>query len=184
MYAAEPKAPAEKRKIGGDRGAGLDPGTSGWVDRGNLKTRIARCGAYATTSEPADTDKFQEVAEVPDLTQERREGERRVDADVSREIVRIHAHYYGRGPTKAKSYVNEEIVLCVLGEIYTPSEKMLIEAGRFNEVRTNRMAFQDTVEPIMRESVERITGREVDSFLSQISIDGRASEVFVLVKEA
>jgi uncharacterized protein YbcI len=120
---------------------------------------------------------------VPDLTEERREGEHRVDADISREIVRIHAHYYGRGPTRAKTYVNDDVVLCVLGEIFTPSEEMLIEAGRFNEVRTNRMAFQDTVEPIMRESVEKLTGRSVASFLSQISPQGMASEVFVLAKE-
>jgi uncharacterized protein YbcI len=120
---------------------------------------------------------------VPDLTTQRRDRERRIDAEISREIVRIHAHYYGRGPTRAKTYVNEEIVLCVLGEIYTPSESMLIEAGRFEEVRTNRMAFQDSVEPIMREGVERICDREVESFFSQISPDDRACEVFVLAGE-
>ena len=117
---------------------------------------------------------------MPDLTTERREGEHRIDADISREVVRIHAHYYGRGPTKAKTYVHDEVILCVLGEIYTPSEVMLIEAGRFEEVRTNRTAFQDTVEPIMRESIERISGRSVQSFFSQISPDGLATEVFVL----
>ncbi|HTT94908.1 MAG TPA: Na-translocating system protein MpsC family protein [Solirubrobacterales bacterium] len=108
-------------------------------------------------------------------------GEKRIDVEISREIVRIHAHYYGRGPTKSKTYVNDEVILCILGDIYTPSELMLIEAGRFGEVRLNRTAFQDTVEPIMRESVERIAGRAVESFFSQISPDGRASEVFVLV---
>jgi uncharacterized protein YbcI len=119
---------------------------------------------------------------VPDLTTERREGERRIDADISREVVRIHAHYYGRGPTKAKTYVNDEVILCVLGEIYTPSEAMLIEAGRFEEVRANRTAFQDTVEPIMRAAVERISGRQVRSFFSQISPEGMATEVFVLAE--
>lgn len=117
---------------------------------------------------------------MADLTEERHEGERRIDAEISREVVRIHAHYYGRGPTKAKTYLHEEVILCVLGDIYTPSELMLIEAGRFEEVRTNRTAFQDTVEPIMCESAERISGRTVDSFLSQISVDGRACEIFVL----
>jgi uncharacterized protein YbcI len=121
---------------------------------------------------------------VPDLTEERRGGEHRIDAEISREIVHIHAHYYGRGPTRAKTYVSDEVILCVLGEIYTPSESILVDAGRFNEVRANRMAFQDTVEPIMREAVERISGQQVESFLSQISIDGRASEVFVLARGA
>jgi uncharacterized protein YbcI len=107
----------------------------------------------------------------------------RIDSDISRELVRIHAHYYGRGPTRSKTYLHEEIVLCILGEIFTPSEQMLIEAGRFLEVRTNRMAFQDTVEPLMRQAVEQATGRVVTSFLSQISPDGIASEVFVLARE-
>ncbi len=117
---------------------------------------------------------------MPDLTREHQEDERRLDADISREIVRIHAHYYGRGPTKAKTFMNDEVVLCVLGDIFTRSEAMLIEAGRFEEVRANRMAFQDTVEPMMREAVEEITGRGVRTFLSQISADGMASEVFLL----
>lgn len=117
---------------------------------------------------------------MADLTSERPAGAHRIDADISREVVRIHAHYYGRGPTKAKTYVNDGVILCVLGGIYTPSEEMLIQAGRFDEVRTNRTAFQDMVEPIMRESVERISGREVESFLSQISPDGAACEIFLL----
>lgn len=117
---------------------------------------------------------------MPDLSSDRPTGERRIDAEVTREIVRIHAHYYGRGPTKAKTYVNDEVILCLLGEIFTPSEEMLIEAGRFLEVRTNRMAFQDTIEPIMRESIERISSRGVRSFLSQISPEGLSTEVFIL----
>lgn len=117
---------------------------------------------------------------MPDLISDRPAGERRIDTEVSREIVRIHAHYYGRGPTKAKTYVNDEVILCLLGEIFTPSEEMLIEAGRFLEVRTNRMAFQDTIEPIMRESIERISARGVRAFLSQISPEGLSTEVFIL----
>jgi uncharacterized protein YbcI len=117
---------------------------------------------------------------MSESTNERIDGHRSGEAEISREIVRIHAHYYGRGPTKAKTYLNDEVALCVLGEIYTRSEAILVEAGRFEEVRANRTAFQDAVEPIMREAVERITGRSVESFLSQISHDGRACEIFIL----
>jgi uncharacterized protein YbcI len=121
---------------------------------------------------------------MTELTRGPAEDQKRVDAEISREIVRVHAHYYGRGPTRAKTWINAEVVLTILGEIFTPSEQMLVQAGRFEEVRANRMAFQDTVEPIMREAVERITGRPVRAFLSQISPDGAASEVFLLVEEA
>ncbi|MBS1861177.1 MAG: DUF2294 family protein [Actinobacteria bacterium] len=106
-----------------------------------------------------------------------------IEADISREIVRIHAHYYGRGPTKSKTFVEDQAVLCLLGEIFTPAEEILVEGGRFEEVRSNRIAFQDAVEGMLREAVERITGRAVHSFLSQISEEGFASEVFVLGKD-
>ncbi|MBS1861133.1 MAG: DUF2294 family protein [Actinobacteria bacterium] len=114
------------------------------------------------------------------LTSDRPKGQHRIDADISREIVRIHAHYYGRGPTSAKTYVSDDAVFAVLGGIFTPSERMLIEAGRFAEVRANRIVFLDTVEPLMCEAVERICGRSVRSFLGQVSSDGLASEIFVL----
>lgn len=104
----------------------------------------------------------------------------RIEAEISREIVQIHAHYYGRGPTRSRTFMADEAVLCLLGEIFTPSEAILVERGRFEEVRTNRTAFQDAVEDKLRAAVERVSGRPVISFLSQISEQGFASEVFVL----
>ncbi len=101
-------------------------------------------------------------------------------AAISRDIVKIHSEYYGRGPTKAKTIWRDEIVVCILEDIFTKAEQMLCEGGRFEEVRTHRIAFQDEVEPIFREAVEKTTGRQVQTFLSQISSDGVASEVFVL----
>jgi uncharacterized protein YbcI len=101
-------------------------------------------------------------------------------ADISRDIVRVHSRYYGRGPTKAKTVWRDEIVICVLEDIYTKAELLLIDGGRFEDVRLHRIAFQDEVAPLLRAGVEAVTGRRVRSFLSQVSIDGLASEVFVL----
>jgi uncharacterized protein YbcI len=101
-------------------------------------------------------------------------------AAISRDIVQVHSQFYGRGPTKAKTVWRDEIVVCVLEEIFTKAEQLLVDHGRFEEVRSHRTAFQDEVEPIFRAAVEAITGRKVKSFLSQTSRDGAASEVFVL----
>lgn len=105
-----------------------------------------------------------------------------VVAEISREIVRIHAEHYGRGPTKAKTIWRDEIVVCVLQDIFTKSEEVLIDAGKFDQVRANRQIFQDAVEPLLREVVERATGTAVCSFLSQVSADGASSEVFLLAR--
>jgi uncharacterized protein YbcI len=101
-------------------------------------------------------------------------------AAISRDIVQVHSQFYGRGPTKAKTIWRDEIVVCVLEEIFTKAEQLLVDHGRFEEVRSHRTAFQDEVEPIFRAAVEATTGRTVKSFLSQTSRDGAASEVFVL----
>jgi uncharacterized protein YbcI len=103
-------------------------------------------------------------------------------AEISREVVRVHARFYGRGPTKARAIWRNDIVVVILEEIFTKAETLLVEAGSFEQVRLHRQAFQDQVEPLFRNVVEQATGRSVRSFLSQVSEEcgGIASEVFVL----
>lgn len=105
-----------------------------------------------------------------------------VVADISREIVKAHAQYYGRGPTKARTVWKEDVVVVILEEIFTRAERTLVDAGHFDQVRATRQAFQDEVAPLLCQMVEQATGREVRSFLSQVNPDGIAAEVFVLVR--
>jgi uncharacterized protein YbcI len=102
-------------------------------------------------------------------------------AAVARGIVRLHARYFGRGPTKAKAIYRHDVVVVILEEIFTRPEWLLIEAGHFDRVRARRQAFNDQVEPMFREVVEQATGRGVRAYLSQVTEGGIASEVFVLV---
>jgi len=105
-------------------------------------------------------------------------------AEISCAVVRIHSQYYGRGPTRARAIWRQGIVVVILEEIFTKSEEVLIEAGKFEMVRSNRQAFQDQVEPIFRAAIEGATGRPVRVFLSQVTEEGIASEVFVLDEPA
>lgn len=101
-------------------------------------------------------------------------------AQISREIVKAHAQYYGRGPTKARTVWKDDVVVVILEEIFTRAEWTLANAGHFDQVRATRQAFQDQIAPLFCQIVERATGRHVRSFLSQVSQAGVASEVFVL----
>jgi uncharacterized protein YbcI len=101
-------------------------------------------------------------------------------AAISREIVGIYADYFGRGPTKAKTYWREEVITCILEDSFTRAERILVDGRRFDQVRLNRQAFQDQIEPLFRTTIEKITGRQVETCLSQINRDGVAAEVFVL----
>lgn len=108
------------------------------------------------------------------------DGSGAIVAAISREIVRIYAEYYGRGPTKAKTHWREDVVTCILEDSFTRAERVLVDGGRFDQVRMNRQAFQDEIEPLFRATIERVTGRRVETCLSQINRDGVAAEIFVL----
>jgi len=101
-------------------------------------------------------------------------------AQISREVVRIHARYYGRGPTKAKAVWRHGVVVVILEEIFTKAEELLVKSGQFDQVRSHRQAFQDQVEPLFCEVVEKAIGHPVRAFLSQVTKEGVAAEVFVL----
>jgi uncharacterized protein YbcI len=101
-------------------------------------------------------------------------------AEISREIVRLHSRLYGRGPTRAKTIWRDDIVTCILEDVFAKAEIVLAESGRFEQVRSNRQVFNDEVAPQMQEIVEAATGRRVKSSLSQIAPAGVVAEVFLL----
>ena len=101
-------------------------------------------------------------------------------SQISRDIVRLHADLYGRGPTKAKTYLTDEYAMCILEEVFTPAEKTLIRAGSADQVKATRDAFQDAVEPQFREVVETATGKQVRAFVSVVNISIDAEfEIFL-----
>ena len=100
---------------------------------------------------------------------------------ISQAVVRIHADAYGKGATQAKTYVWDDLVVTVLRDVLTVAERTLIDVGRAEIVRDVRTTFQSSLEPAFRAAVERLTGRRVHSFMSQIDpIRGLSVEVFVL----
>ena len=100
---------------------------------------------------------------------------------ISQAIVRIHAEHYGKGATQAKTYVWDNLVVTVLRDVLTVAERTLVDVDRADTVRDVRTTFQFTMEPTFRAAVERLTGRRVQSFMSQVDPqNGLGVEVFVL----
>lgn len=103
-----------------------------------------------------------------------------VVSQLSREIVQLHARLYGRGPTKARSHLQNDYAVCILEEIFTTAERTLITAGSGDHVSETRRKFQDAVKAEFIDVVERITGRSVRVFLSQVDVDANlALEFFI-----
>jgi uncharacterized protein YbcI len=104
-----------------------------------------------------------------------------VRSAISQAIVSIHAEHYGKGATQAKTYAWDNLVVCVLKDVLTVAERTLVDVGRPEAVREIRTTFQSTMEATFRAAVERLTGRAVRSFMSQVDpTTGLGVEVFVL----
>jgi uncharacterized protein YbcI len=100
---------------------------------------------------------------------------------VSNAIVGIHRQYYGRGASRTRTVMGADYVICFMEGIYTPVERTLIDAGRFEAVQATRNAFQATMRERFSRAVEEIVGRKVIGFLSQVHVDPDLSvETFIL----
>jgi uncharacterized protein YbcI len=108
-----------------------------------------------------------------------------VRAAISRAIVRIHAEHYGKGATQAKTYAFDNLIVTVLRDVFTTVERTLIELERPDTVRDVRTTFQTMMGESFIAAVEELTGRRVESYMSQVDpARGMGVEVFVLVPEA
>lgn len=104
-----------------------------------------------------------------------------LSAEISNAIVHLLSRHYGRGPTKAKTYLFDNYVFCVLQNVLTTSEETLIQAGKHDLVRKSRIAFQDVLADEFKAAVEKATGRRVVGYHSQVIFDPNMGfEVFVL----
>jgi uncharacterized protein YbcI len=104
-----------------------------------------------------------------------------LNAALANELGKLIADFTGRGATRSRAFLYQDVVVCVLENGATRSEVNLVAAGRAELVRLQRDALQRAMEPMLVTAVERITGRTVRSFLSGMSTLGEdAVEVFLL----
>jgi uncharacterized protein YbcI len=105
-----------------------------------------------------------------------------VAAAISSAIVRLVHEYTGRGPTKARTSISEDLISVVLRDTLTMGERSLVRDGKADLVVATRRAFQQTMSSQMIAAVERHSGRTVFAFLSDHHVDPDvAVESFVLV---
>jgi uncharacterized protein YbcI len=102
-------------------------------------------------------------------------------ARVSTGLVQLHSRYYGKGPTKAKTFLVNDTILCILRGGFTTVERTLIDEGNVDAVYEIRRSFQHAMEGHFTSVVEGATGRRVIAYMSQIHQDpDLAVELFVL----
>ena len=88
-------------------------------------------------------------------------------AAITEAMVSFHERYYHRAPATAKTLLlGDELLICVLGGIYTDVEKTLIELQRKTIVQETRSAFQAAMQGRIIAAVEALSGRSVAAFIS------------------
>jgi uncharacterized protein YbcI len=100
---------------------------------------------------------------------------------ISTAAVQLLHEYTGRGPTKAKTLINDDVVTLLMADTLTKGERTLVDNGRSERVLQVRHDYQLTMRDDLVAVVERQLDRKVIAFMSQNHIDpDLAVEVFVL----
>ena len=102
-------------------------------------------------------------------------------AEISTALVGLHKRFYGKGPVRAKTFLVDTTVLCLLEGGFTIVERTLIDIGRDEVVRDLRHNFQLAMQEQFTAVVEGKLDRRVLAYLSQVHTDPDvAVELFML----
>ena len=85
---------------------------------------------------------------------------------ISRGMVGLLKEFYGRAPTRAKTYYQDDLVVCLLRGGYSRVEQSLLDGGRGDSVIQQRMEFQELMRERFVALIEDLTGRSVIGFMS------------------
>jgi uncharacterized protein YbcI len=104
-----------------------------------------------------------------------------VPSAISNAIRQLVADYTGRGPTRARTSIRDNLVVVLLEDTLTKGERRLVDKGREHRVIDLRHDFQEAMREDAIASVEQLTGRKVTAFMSANHIDpDLGAEIFVL----
>jgi uncharacterized protein YbcI len=104
-----------------------------------------------------------------------------LNAAITSALVGIHTEYLGRGPKRASTFHYGNVLVTLMYEVLTPTEKSLADGNRREAVSHIRKLYRETMEADFREAVERLTGRKVLAFISGNHFDPDiAAELFIL----
>ena len=86
---------------------------------------------------------------------------------VTEAMIALHERYHHRKPATAKTQLlGDDLLICMLGGVYTDVEKTMIELQKSVIVQETRSDFQIAMQHRFIEEVERLSGRQVLAFMS------------------
>jgi uncharacterized protein YbcI len=104
-----------------------------------------------------------------------------LQAALSNAVVRIMREFYGKGAARSRTTIFDEYVFVILEDVLTTAEMTLRNGGAGELVRKVRMRFEDVMTATFVGEVERLTGRTVVAYHSQVVLEPPSCfEIFVL----
>jgi uncharacterized protein YbcI len=104
-----------------------------------------------------------------------------LSSHISNLVVHLLAEYTGRGPTRARTHIDDDLITVVLHDTLTKAERTLVRSGQTRLVLDTRKTFQAVMRADLVAGIEALSGRSVQAFLSDNHIDPDiAVECFVL----
>ena len=102
-------------------------------------------------------------------------------AAISNAVVKCTREYTGRGPTKARTTIGNDMIVTRIEDTLTKGERSLAESGKGDMVTDIRRCFQMTMREALTAEIEKLTGRKVIAFMSDNHIEpDMGVEIFVL----
>jgi uncharacterized protein YbcI len=108
-------------------------------------------------------------------------GRGKTSSSISNGAVKLLHEYTGRGPTKARTTINGDSVMILLGDALTKGERKLVETGDQDAVLRMRHSYQEAMREDLIAMVERHVDRKVIAFMSSNHVQpDLGAEIFVL----
>ena len=104
-------------------------------------------------------------------------------AAISTRMVRLVREYTGRGPTKARTTLNSNVVVVTFHDTLTKAELNLVEAGQGEAVMSMRRTFHDVMRARAVANIEELLGRRVIAALADIDPQANVAVMVFLLEE-
>jgi uncharacterized protein YbcI len=97
----------------------------------------------------------------PPRNDPRTDADGRLGAAISDAVVAVVREAVGRGPKRARTFIHDDVIVCLLHETMTPLEHTLYQQNRDDTVQDVREVLHDAMAPKAQQRVEQLTGRTV-----------------------
>jgi uncharacterized protein YbcI len=155
-----------------------------YVARRELASRLFAVSFLPGARPTSEGDENEGRMAANDAPQDRLDGGA-LNGAISQAIVRLIAESTGRGPTKARTTIDRDLIVVLLQNTLTPGERYLADSDRTDQVLDMRRAYQEAMRSDCVAAVEDLTGRTVVAFMSANHVEpDLAAEVFVLKPES